>query len=193
MDDAIGSCTFPIVTGLENDEQKQNRWDTRYIKLARHIASWSKDPKARVGAVIANPDKGRIIALGFNGFPVKVEDTAERLGNGELKRKMVVHAEQNALLFAGQIAKGCVIYVVGKPVCERCAVLIIQAGITRVVARHWHTLPSDSKWLEGSKLALSMFNEAGVKFSQSGAEDADAIEGDGLSTINGVLASKQET
>jgi dCMP deaminase len=151
-----------------------NKWDERYIELARHVAGWSKDPQAAVGAVIVDEHKDRVIALGFNGFPAGVEDSAERLIDPELKNEMVVHAEQNALLFAGRMAKGCSIYIVGKPVCARCAVLIIQAGITRVVAR----APLDgttSKWEKSGKTSIEMFDEADVTFIDSSKYDKGRI------------------
>ena len=176
----------------ESKRQKQERWDIRYTRLAQHIAKWSKDPRARVGAVIANPEKGRVIALGFNGFPVGVEDDADRLHDSSLKLKMVVHAEQNALLFAGQMAKGCVIYVAGKPICERCAVLIIQSGITRVVARHPDTLGEDSKWLAGAQLALELFEEVNVEFSATRDRDLGEIQGDEFSSSRRFLQASAE-
>ncbi len=30
------------------------KWDRRFIELAQHIATWSKDPSSRVGAVIVD-------------------------------------------------------------------------------------------------------------------------------------------
>jgi tRNA-specific A34 adenosine deaminase len=47
---------------------------------------------------------------------------------------MVVHAEVNALLIAGQRADGATIYVHGRPVCATCAGAIIQSGVERIVA-----------------------------------------------------------
>ena len=28
-----------------------NKWDTRFLKLAKEIATWSKDPSTQVGAI----------------------------------------------------------------------------------------------------------------------------------------------
>ena len=73
---------------------------------------------------------------------------------------MVVHAEQNALISAGPQAKGCTLYVTPLPPCARCAVVIIQAGITRVIGPK----PDMSRepWATQSKIAVEMFSEAGV-------------------------------
>ena len=103
-----------------------NKWDRRFFDLAFYIAGWSKDPSTKVGAVVVDPGNRRIVSTGFNGFPLGVEDTEARLENREVKYEMVVHAEQNALLFAGPQAIGCTLYVTPLPPCARCAVIIIQ-------------------------------------------------------------------
>ena len=110
-----------------------NKWDERFWRLAAFVAQWSKDPKAKVGAVITSKKAGAI-ALGYNGFPSGVEDSAERLESTDIKLDMIIHAEQNALFIAGSAAEGGDFFVWGKPICSRCAGLIIQAGISRVVA-----------------------------------------------------------
>ena len=138
------------------------KWDDRFIELANFVAGWSKDPSTQVGAVIANSNTKRVVSMGFNGFPAGVEDTADRLGTREIKYEMVVHAESNALLFAGPAAEGCTLYVTPLPPCARCAVLIIQAGISRVVC----PTPDKSKepWRTQSQISETMFGESGVQF-----------------------------
>ena len=137
-----------------------DKWDTRYLELAHHVAKWSKDPRAKVGAVIAD-SRRRVVALGFNGFPVNVEDSANRLADKAQKNEMVVHAEENAILIAGRAAECGTLYVYGKPVCSRCAGVVIQAGIKRVVA----VLPKDgtvSHWDNVGLTAIHMLTEARV-------------------------------
>jgi dCMP deaminase len=135
------------------------KWDTRFSELARYISGWSKDPKAKVGAVVFSK-KGGNISIGYNGFPMGVEDSAERLTDKETKLEFVVHAEINALIAAGARAEGSILYVWGKPVCARCAGPIIQAGVKRVVA----LAPgdTDSQWDKSGKTARQMFLEAGI-------------------------------
>jgi len=137
-----------------------DKWDERFFALARHISSWSKDPKAQVGAVIADRRR-RVVALGFNGFPIGVEDSAERLADSEQKNEMVVHAEENAVLFAGRSAADATIYVFGKPICSRCAGVIIQAGIVRAVAAILKE-GTDSKWDKSGLIGQRMLQEAQV-------------------------------
>jgi dCMP deaminase len=147
--------------GAEKKDRK--KWDRRFMALAHHIADWSKDPNAKVGAVIIDPKTSRVVSTGFNGFPSNVEDSAERLGDKKTKLSMMVHAEQNAILFAGREARGCTIYVVGKAVCSTCAVLIIQSGIKAVKAAK-PSPGSERRWDISGRLAVQMFAEAGVAF-----------------------------
>ena len=81
--------------------------------------------------------------------------------NRELKYKMVVHGERNALLFANKSCEGCAIYTWPFQPCSVCAAMIIQAGIKRCVAP---PIPDHLKkrWEEDMKLSAQMFEEAGV-------------------------------
>jgi dCMP deaminase len=132
------------------------KWDERYINLAKHIADWSKDPSTKVGAVIVD-DKGRIVSLGFNGFPQKISDN-DRLNDRDKKYNVIVHAEANAILFANKDLSGYTIYTYPFQPCSRCAGLIIQSGIKRVV-----TIKNDNqRWQEDFGTSEQMLVEAGV-------------------------------
>jgi len=137
-----------------------SKWDRRYWDLAELVSTWSKDPNAQVGAIITSA-RGGVNAIGYNGFPAGVEDD-ERLSDSQVKNEMVVHAEQNAVLIAGEAARGATIYVAGKPVCSRCAGVIIQAGIRRVVAMDPEKSDEESKWRSVGVLAMNMLREASL-------------------------------
>lgn len=162
------------VNTFQGRPEKQARWDARYIGLSHYIGQWSKDPRAKVGAVLVNQDHARIVATGFNGFPSNVEDSAERLNNKARKLQMILHAEQNALLHAGHDARGCDVYVVGKPVCNVCATLLIQSGVRRVVAAAPRE-NTESYWDKVGLLAIEMLREAGVAFSPISEAQLEAI------------------
>src|SRR5271165_1136751 len=117
---------------MSMNKRTSDKWDRRYFSLAKRISLWSKDPRAKVGAVLLDR-KGWPSALGYNGFPAGVEDDVAKLEDGTLKNEMVVHAEQNTLLCSGSRARRGSLYVYGKPICPRCAVLLIQAGVKRVL------------------------------------------------------------
>lgn len=131
-------------------------WDQRFLALAEHIAGWSKDRSTKVGAVIVDPDR-RVVSIGFNGFPRGIADDA-RLEHRETKYEMIVHAEVNALMFAGRPVRGCTLYTWPLPPCSRCAALLIQAGIGRVVSP-----PAPERWAQSCGLASSLFCEADVE------------------------------
>lgn len=138
------------------------KWTNRYINLAKNIASWSKDPNKKVGAVIIG-SKGQILSQGYNGFPRGIIDNNERLNNRETKLKFIVHAEMNAIYnatYSGISLKGSTLYVYGLTVCSECAKGIIQVGISKVVVAD---INLNSKWNESWELSKILFNEANVE------------------------------
>lgn len=133
------------------------KWDKRFIDLAKLVGSWSKDPSTQVGAVITD-NNNRIVSIGFNGFPQKVVDSEDRLVDREYKYDIVVHAEANALMFANKSVEGCTLYTWPFQPCSRCAGLVIQSGIKRVVS----VKISDDRWEKNFRLARQLFDESGI-------------------------------
>ena len=105
-------------------------WKDRFLALAFHIASWSKDPSTQVGCVIV--DGKTVKAMGYNGFPRGAND-AERLYNDrEIKYMRVQHAEVNAIVnYKGDLS-GCTAFVTHMPCCS-CMGALINAGIKHIV------------------------------------------------------------
>jgi dCMP deaminase len=142
-------------------------WDRKYLGLAKYVAeTWSKDPSTKVGAVVVNYDYNQEF-IGYNGFPKGVQDLPERYTDRELKYKLVVHAEVNAILKAGKLAKGATLYVYPSfslpPVCNECAKLVIQSGIKEVVSFEPDPLdPRVKRWADSISISKTMFEEAGV-------------------------------
>jgi dCMP deaminase len=147
------------------------KWDLRFMRLAKEIASWSKDPSSQIGAVIVNDDR-RILATGYNGFPRGIADTEERLNNKEEKYPRIVHGEMNALLGAlynGVSVKDATLYVYGLPVCADCTKSVIQSGIKRVVINM--SALDNVKWTEQwNKLSRPMLDEADVSVTYLNTE-----------------------
>jgi dCMP deaminase len=117
----------------EASRERQEKWDHRFLNLAREVASWSKDPSTKVGAVVVRPDL-TIATMGFNGFPRGFPDDPEDYADRVRKYRFVVHAEANALVSASESLKGCTLYTYPLPPCVDCCKLAIQAGITRFVS-----------------------------------------------------------
>ena len=140
-----------------------NKWDIRFLEMAKLVASWSKDPSTQVGAIAVR--NRTVIAQGYNGFPRGMSDETFRYEQKVLKYKMIVHAEMNLIFNAadnGVSLRGSTVYVVGLPVCSDCAKGLIQVGVERVVMPMREDL--DGKWAVSCADAQSFFDEAGVKW-----------------------------
>lgn len=136
-----------------------NKWDRRFLDLARLVAGWSKD-RTQVGAVIVDPQR-RIVSVGYNGMAQGVKDNPERYENRDVKLRMIIHAEMNCITFAGHSLAGCTLYTWPFMPCARCAALIVQHGIKRVVAPQ-ASAELQQRWAEDLALTQEMFEEAGV-------------------------------
>jgi dCMP deaminase len=122
--------------------EKRPSWDEYFAKIVKDVAARStcirKD--RQFGAVVIN-EKKEIIATGYNGV---VRGAPHCADVGCIKDKMeidsgmghgicpAVHAEMNALIQAGNRARGCDLYVNAYP-CKICARLIVNAGIRKVI------------------------------------------------------------
>ena len=136
-------------------------WNRRFLELASFISKWSKDPSTKVGAVIVDCNR-RIISTGYNGFPIGVSDDQERLENRDFKYKAILHAEENAIMFAKKDLSRCSLYVSSLPPCSHCASLIIQSGIKNVYT--WEQeIPE--RWQESINITKTMFKESGVSLN----------------------------
>jgi dCMP deaminase len=115
---------------------KQEKWDRRFLELAKHISTWSKDPSSQVGAVVVDR-KRRVVGMGYNGFPRGVTDDPVLLNDRKQKYPRVVHAEVNAMLIAGEHCEGSTIYVYPSfaipNICSTCCGIAAQSGIEEVV------------------------------------------------------------
>lgn len=134
-----------------------NKWHARFIALATAVADFSKDPETKVGCVIVYPDK-RQFSMGYNGFPIGIADTEERL-NGEGKNDLMVHAELNAILNARADLTGSTLYVT-KPPCIGCSKAIVQAGILIVCCPK---IDDNSSWAGLQHLGQALLLESGSR------------------------------
>jgi dCMP deaminase len=140
------------------------RWDLRFLELADHIGTWSKDPSRGVGAVIVASDR-RVCATGYNGLPEGIEDRPERLER-PAKYDLICHAEINAIVQCarhGASTVGTTIYTTFFP-CNTCTLAIIQAGVTQVVS--WAPGEGDEHWADAIATSVELLDEAGVAWTQ---------------------------
>lgn len=141
------------------------KWNIRFMDLAKTIAKWSKDESTKVGCVVVGPNK-EIRSMGYNGFPRGVDDTIPERNERPKKYLFTEHAERNAIdnaVLTGTSFKDCVLYVTFPP-CQDCARGIIQTGIREVI---YLGLPKDdpektARWRESCKTSFMMFDESHI-------------------------------
>ena len=135
------------------------KWDMRFLELAQLVASWSKDPSTKVGAVLVRPDR-TIVSTGYNGFPRGCNDCKATYANREQKYARVVHAELNAILMAGGDTKDNILYCTLFPCCE-CAKAVVQTGISTVVVP---SLDKLDRYYDSMCVTEEMFQQSGITF-----------------------------
>jgi dCMP deaminase len=142
-----------------------NTWDTRFIRMAREVSSWSKDPSTQVGSIAVRNRK--IIATGFNGFPKGVVDDDDLLLNRETKLKLMIHAEMNMVYNAvehGAKIEGSTVYIWGLPCCSECWKGLVQTGVSRVVMPNIEE--HGAKWKEGCDFAKKHMKNTGINIKE---------------------------
>lgn len=110
------------------------RYDDVHMATAALYATKSKAIRLKVGAVLVT--NNGVIIPGYNGTPTGTDNACEyTTSTGLVTKDSVIHAELNCIIKAAregiQVA-GASLYVTACP-CLRCAALIVQSGITRVV------------------------------------------------------------
>lgn len=106
-------------------------YKTYFISIAETVASKSKDPSSRVGAIIVDKEN-RIVSSGYNGMVSGCDETIMGWDHRPKKYLTVVHAEMNSLIFAKRDLKDCVVYCTAGP-CENCLKHLLQSGIRKIV------------------------------------------------------------
>lgn len=138
-------------------------WDEYFMEVCRAIGKRATCDRGRSGCVIARDNQ--ILVTGYVGSPtglVHCDEAGHQFKqmqheDGSITRHCVrtVHAEQNAICQAakqGISINKATLYCKMTP-CRTCAMLIINCGITRVVAEKRYHDAADT---------ISMFKTAGV-------------------------------
>lgn len=116
---------------MEIKEEKLNKYDKAYLRIAREWSRLSYCNRRKVGAIIVKDRM--IISDGYNGTPSGFENCCEDTEG--LTKWYVLHAEANAILKVArstQSCEGATLYITMSP-CKDCSKLIHQSGIKRVV------------------------------------------------------------
>ncbi len=137
------------------------KWDSRFIGLAKQIGEWSKDKDRKVGCVIVGPNR-ELRSAGYNGLPRGADDDVAERHTVPAKYLWTEHPERNAIYNAANVGiplHGCTLYIAGFP-CMDCARAIVQSGITTVVS--YEPDLGNPKWGEDFRNTLQLFTEAGI-------------------------------
>lgn len=148
---------------MAETDYRRPSWDEYFMEVCGAIAKRATCDRGRSGCVIARDHQ--ILATGYVGAPAglphcdevghKMKKLVHEDGSVTQHCMRTVHAEQNAICQAakrGVSIDGATLYCRMTP-CRACAMMIINCGITRVVAeRKYH----DATESEG------MFKAAGV-------------------------------
>ena len=128
------------------EQQKQQKYDRAYLRMAQEWAQLSHCNRKKVGALIVKDRM--IISDGFNGTPTGFENPCEDDEN--YTKWYVLHAEANAILKVASSpasAQGATLYLTLSP-CKECSKLVYQAGIRRLVYINKYKDDSGLRFLE---------------------------------------------
>lgn len=144
-------------------------FDDLFMREVYLIASKSKDPMTKIGAVLVRDNHS--ILRGYNGIVKGVKDLPERMERPE-KYDWMSHAERNIFYLAAKLGISTdqtTLYTQGLP-CVQCADGVIQSGVKEIVLHTpWVNLASKTDsttsirpWFEVGYKSKIKFDEAGV-------------------------------
>jgi dCMP deaminase len=142
------------------------KWTARFLEVAELIATWSKDPSTKVGAVLVNSER-EIISTGYNGFPRRMDENSFAVN--EQKNLFTIHAEINAIYNAARLgrgAMGCALFSTQFP-CHECAKAISQAGIVTLYVPSLSYTWSDPDGLSGRASSFTI-QSANIRIIECG-------------------------
>ena len=148
------------------EKNPRPNWDRYFLDLCEAVAKRATCDRGRCGCVIVK-DK-RIMTTGYVGAPAGLPHCDEAghdmrkvfNSNGEVTQHCVrtLHAEQNAIIQAARFGiplEGATLFCKMTP-CRTCAMMIINAGIKRVVCEKRYHADSDT---------IEMFKQAGIELT----------------------------
>ena len=146
------------------DNMKRPDWDRYFLDLCEAVSKRATCDRGKAGCVIVK-DK-RIMTTGYVGAPKALphcDDVGHDMrkvfdddGNVSQHCVRTLHSEQNAIIQAAKFGislDGATLYCKITP-CRRCAMIIINSGIKRVVCeKHYHA----------DKDTINLFNKASIE------------------------------
>jgi len=144
------------------------KWIQRHMSLTKEVASWSKDPDTKVGALIIG-SLGEPVSWGYNGIPMGVSDEPSRLLR-PTKYHFMAHAERNAMdLSSRNSFNNCILFCTHSP-CSGCATSIVNRKMGHIITMAENGFIDNSfvnrhnDSLLSHYAALEMITEAGIMY-----------------------------
>lgn len=150
-------------------------WDEYFLEIMRSVSKRATCDRGRASSVFVN--NKQILVTGYVGSPIGMPHCDE-VGHqfkktihedGTITEHCVrtVHAEQNAICQAarrGVPLEGATVYVNMTP-CRTCAMLLINAGIKRVVCQNkYHAGKESEAMFKKAKIKLEFISSDVVKY-----------------------------
>ncbi len=144
-------------------------WDEYFMSMAELASKRSTCLRRQVGAVIVK--EHQVLSTGYNGAPKGLPNCCDI--NSCLRRELgipsgerqelcrAVHAENNAITQCavnGVSCKGGTLYVTASP-CTMCTKQIINAGITRIVAKRIYPDEMSKQLLKDSGILFEVYED----------------------------------
>jgi len=107
-------------------------WDDYFMDLAQIVKEKSKDPRVKVGAVLVSNKDHRIVSTGYNGLKSGIDESVLDWTNRDQVKDLIIHAEENAILYARGDYSDSTLYITTSPCCS-CIRLISAVNITRII------------------------------------------------------------
>ena len=156
---------------------KRPSWDEYFLNLCEAVSKRATCDRGRSGCVIVK-DK-RILATGYVGSPAglphcdemghDIRKVFDDVGNVTQHCVRTLHAEQNAIIQAAKFGvsiEGATLYSKMVP-CRACAMMIINSGIKRVVARkHYHAETDTLKMFKDANVGLLVISDELEKYDR---------------------------
>lgn len=123
--------------------------DDMFMEMALIASKRSECKRKKVGAILTL--ENRIICMGYNGVLPGV-DPKEGLDEDGISH--TVHAEANIISFCakkGIATEGATLYITLSP-CEKCAELIVQSGIKKVLFHELYRITDGIHILNENKI-----------------------------------------
>jgi dCMP deaminase len=125
-----------------------------YMRMAEELAKRSTCGRNQVGTVITNADLTQVLGIGYNG---NAKGLPNRCDLDEPGKCGCIHSEANALIKAGAIQPGKIMFVTVAP-CSMCAKMAINSNVAKVYYRNEYRSDEGIRILKQAGIEVIHYN-----------------------------------